>query len=61
MKMVRPPYRSYAAIMATFAGGLAPAGVSAARSARPQCHSALDFSVLSSASLKPPEPYPANR
>jgi hypothetical protein len=49
----RPPYSSYAAIMATFAGGLAVAGT-LARSLRrdPQCHTALDFVVLGAASFK---------
>ena len=48
-----PPYASYAAIMATFAGGLAAAG-SLARLLRrdPQCHTALDFFVLGAASFK---------
>jgi hypothetical protein len=48
-----PPYRSYAAIMATFAGGLAAAGVLGRALRRdPQCQSALDFVVLSAASFK---------
>jgi len=48
-----PPYRSYAAIMATFAGGLAAAGVIGRALRRdPQCQSALDFAVLSLASFK---------
>ncbi len=51
--MERPPYRSYAAIMATFAGGLAAAGVLGRALRRdPQCQSALDFVVLSAASFK---------
>jgi hypothetical protein len=52
-QLERPPYTSYAAIMATFAGGLALAGA-IARSLRrdPQCNSALDFLVLSAASFK---------
>jgi hypothetical protein len=49
----RPPYESYAAIMATFAGGLAAAGVLGRALRRdPQCQSALDFVVLSAASFK---------
>jgi Protein of unknown function (DUF1360) len=49
----RPPYESYAAIMATFAGGLAAAGAIARLLRRdPQCHTALDFMVLSAASFK---------
>jgi hypothetical protein len=48
-----PPYTSYATIMATFAGGLAAAGAVAQLLRRdPQCHSALDFLVLSAASFK---------
>ena len=48
-----PPYRSYAAIMTTFAGGLAAAGaVGRALRRDPQCQSALDFAVLSLASFK---------
>ena len=48
-----PPYRSYAAIMATFAGGLAAAGVLGRALRRdPQCQTALDFAVLSLASFK---------
>lgn len=48
-----PPYRSYAAIMATFAGGLAAAGVLGRALKRdPQCQTALDFVVLSLASFK---------
>ncbi len=48
-----PPYRSYAAIMATFAGGLAAAGVLGRALGRdPQCQTALDFLVLSAASFK---------
>ena len=49
----RPPYTSYATIMATFAGGLALAGA-IARSLRrdPQCNTALDFLVLGAASFK---------
>jgi Protein of unknown function (DUF1360) len=49
----RPPYRSYATIMATFAGGLAAAGALAHVFRRDaQCHTALDFAVLSAASFK---------
>ena len=49
----QPPYSSYAAIMATFSGGLAAAGAVARLLRRdPQCHSALDFFVLSAASFK---------
>jgi hypothetical protein len=49
----RPPYKSYAAIMATFAGGLAAAGLLGRALRRdPQCQSALDFVVLSAASFK---------
>ena len=48
-----PPYGSYAAIMSTFVGGLAAAGVIARELRRdPQCHTALDFVVLGAASFK---------
>jgi len=48
-----PPYRSYAVIMATFAGGLAAAGaVGKALRRDPQCQTTLDFAVLSLASFK---------
>ena len=48
-----PPYGSYAAIMSTFVGGLAAAGVIARGLRRdPQCHTALDFVVLGAASFK---------
>jgi hypothetical protein len=48
-----PPYASYAAIMATFAVGLAAAGVMARALRRdPQCNTALDFVVLSAAAFK---------
>jgi len=48
-----PPYSSYAAIMATFAGGLAAAGALARLLRRdPQCNTALDFVVLSAAAFK---------
>jgi hypothetical protein len=51
--MERPPYPSYAAIMATFAGGLVGAGALARALDRdPQCHTALDFAVLAAASFK---------
>jgi hypothetical protein len=49
----RPPYSAYAAIMATFAGGLAAAGALAAllnRDARE--HDALDLTVLGLATFK---------
>ena len=49
----RPPYESYAAIMGTFVGGLAVAGALARALDRdPQCHTALDFAVLSAAAFK---------
>jgi hypothetical protein len=49
----RPPYAAYAAIMGTFAAGLATAGALARALDRdPQCHTALDFAVLSAASFK---------
>jgi hypothetical protein len=49
----RPPYESYAAIMATFAGGLAAAGAVGRWLDRdPQCQTALDFAVLAAASFK---------
>lgn len=47
-----PPYRSYAVIMATFAGGLAAAGALGHALRRDPRHSALDFAVLSLASFK---------
>ena len=48
-----PPYSSYVAIMAVFVGGLGTAGVMARALKRdPQCHTALDFLVLSAASFK---------
>ena len=51
--MERPPYSSYAAIVATFAGGLAAAGTLAHLLRRdPQCQTALDFAVLAAASFK---------
>jgi hypothetical protein len=49
----RPPYAAYAAIMGTFAGGLVVAGaIARALDRDPQCHTALDFVVLSAASFK---------
>ena len=49
----RPPYESYAAIMGTFVGGLVTAGALARALGRdPQCHTALDFAVLSAAAFK---------
>jgi hypothetical protein len=52
-RIERPPYRSYAAIMATFAGGLAAAGAVARTLRRdPQCNTALDFVVLGAAAFK---------
>jgi hypothetical protein len=52
-QLERPPYRSYATIMAAFAGGLAAAGgVARALRRDPQCNTALDFLVLSAAAFK---------
>ena len=52
-RVEQPPYTSYAAIMATFAGGLAAAGALARLLRRdPQCNTALDFLVLGAASFK---------
>jgi hypothetical protein len=49
----RPPYRSYAAIMGVFAGGLAAAGALARIFDRnPACQTPLDLVVLSAASFK---------
>ncbi len=49
----RPPYEAYATIMGAFAGGLAAAGAAARALDRdPQCHTALDFAVLSAAAFK---------
>jgi hypothetical protein len=49
----RPPYEAYAAIMGTFAGGLALAGALTRLLDRdPQCQTALDLTVLSAASFK---------
>jgi Protein of unknown function (DUF1360) len=48
-----PPYTSYALIMSTFAGGLAAAGILARALRRdPQCHTTLDFVLLSAAAFK---------
>ncbi len=49
----QPPYRAYAAIMATYAGGLAAAGVLARVLDRePREHDALDLVVLALATFK---------
>jgi Protein of unknown function (DUF1360) len=49
----RPPYRSYAEIMATFAGLLAAAGALGRLLDRhPQCQRPLDFVVLAATSCK---------
>jgi len=49
----RPPYEAYAAIMATFAGGLGAAGALSRLLGRdPQCQNALDLTVLAAASFK---------
>jgi Protein of unknown function (DUF1360) len=49
----RPPYEAYATIMGVFAAGLAAAGALARALDRdPQCHTALDFAVLSAAAFK---------
>lgn len=48
-----PPYQSYAAIMATFVGGLTAAGAVGRWVGRdPQCQTTLDFAVLALASYK---------
>lgn len=48
-----PPYRSYAAIMATFAGGLALAGALARALGRdPRENTTLDLAVLGAATFK---------
>src|SRR5581483_12462183 len=48
-----PPYRAYAAITGTFAGGLAAAGaLSRLLDRDPQCQTALDLTVLSAATFK---------
>jgi Protein of unknown function (DUF1360) len=50
---VRPPYGSYAAIMGTFAGGLAAAGAVGRLLERdPQCQTSLDLVVLGAATFK---------
>ena len=49
----RPPYEAYATIMGVFVGGLGVAGALARALDRdPQCHTALDFAVLSAAAFK---------
>jgi hypothetical protein len=49
----RPPYESYAAIMAAFGGLLAAAGaLGRLRNRDPQCQTALDLVVLSAATFK---------
>jgi Protein of unknown function (DUF1360) len=49
----QPPYTSYAAILGTFAGGLAAAGALSKRLGRdPQCQTPLDLVVLSAATFK---------
>jgi hypothetical protein len=49
----RPPYGAYAAIMGTFAGGLAAAGaLSRLLDHDPQCQTPLDLVVLSAATFK---------
>src|SRR4051812_10304406 len=49
----RPPYSAYAAIMGTFAGGLAFAGaLSRLLDRDPQCQTTLDLTVLSAATFK---------
>ena len=53
MAAQQPPYSSYAAIVGTFAGGLAAAGALArALDRNPACNTALDFAVLSAAAFK---------
>jgi Protein of unknown function (DUF1360) len=48
-----PPYRTYAAIMGTFTGGLAAAGaLSRLLDRDPQCQTALDLTVLAAATFK---------
>ena len=48
-----PPYAAYAAIMGTFVGGLASAGLLARALGRdPQEHTALDLAVLAAATFK---------
>jgi hypothetical protein len=49
----RPPYGSYAAIMGTFAGGLAAAGAVGRLLERdPECQTSLDLVVLGAATFK---------
>jgi hypothetical protein len=49
----QPPYGSYAAIMGTFVGALGLTGWLARRQERdPQCHTALDLTVLAAATFK---------
>jgi uncharacterized protein DUF1360 len=49
----RPPYRAYAAILGTFAAGLAGAGVlSRSLDRDPQCQTALDLTMLGLATFK---------
>jgi Protein of unknown function (DUF1360) len=49
----KPPYKAYAAILGTYAGGLGVAGLAARVLRRnPACQTALDFAVLSAASFK---------
>jgi hypothetical protein len=49
----KPPYKAYAAIIGTYAGGLGVAGLAARVLRRnPACQTALDFAVLSAASFK---------
>ena len=49
----RPPYEAYAAIVGTFSGLLATAGVLGRLVGRdPQCQTALDFAVLGAATFK---------
>jgi hypothetical protein len=51
--MERPPYAAYAAITSVFVGGLGAAGaVARALDRDHQCHTALDFAVLSAAAFK---------
>jgi hypothetical protein len=49
----RPPYGAYAAILGTFAAGLAAAGVVSRSLGRdPQCQTSLDLVVLSAATFR---------
>jgi hypothetical protein len=53
MESERPPYEAYAAIVATFSGLLATAGLLGRLVGRdPQCQTALDFAVLGAATFK---------